>query len=90
MSEIRKSRRHRIFLVDDHPLVRESLTNLINQQPDLTVCGEAEDVPSAMSDISRLEPDVAIVDVSLRAGSGMELIRLLKAGAGVNFKTISP
>ena len=71
----------KIFLVDDHPLVRESLTSLINQQDDMTVCGEAEDSPQALRDILRGEPDVAIVDISLKNGSGMELIRSLKARA---------
>lgn len=67
-----------IFLVDDHPLVREWLTNLINQQPDLAVCGEAETGPQAMEAILRLKPDVAIVDISLKDSSGIELIKDLK------------
>jgi DNA-binding NarL/FixJ family response regulator len=68
-----------IFLVDDHPLVREWLTNLIHQQPDLIVCGEAEDAPHALQAIAALKPDVAIVDISLKQGSGIELIKDLKA-----------
>ncbi len=68
----------KIFLVDDHPLVREWLTNLIHQQPDLVVCGEAEDAPDALSEISATKPDVAIVDISLKHGSGLELIKNLK------------
>src|SRR5438128_411987 len=48
----------RVFLVDDHPLVREWLTNLINQQPDLTVCGEAESAPQAIGAIAAAKPDV--------------------------------
>ena len=68
----------RVFLVDDHPLVREWLTNLINQQSDLAVCGEAEDAPRALQAISAAEPDVAIVDLSLAGGSGIELIKDLK------------
>jgi DNA-binding NarL/FixJ family response regulator len=67
-----------IFLVDDHPLVREWLTNLINQQPDLAVCGEAETGPQAMQAIIKLKPDVAIVDISLKDSSGIELIKDLK------------
>ncbi len=67
-----------IFLVDDHPLVREWLTNLINQQPDLAVCGEADTGPQAMEAILRLKPDVAIVDISLKDSSGIELIKDLK------------
>lgn len=68
----------RIFLVDDHPLVREWLTNLINQQPDLVVCGEASTGPEAMQGIGRSNPEVAIVDISLRDYSGIELIKNLK------------
>ena len=69
----------KIFLVDDHPLVREWLTNLIHQQPDLSVCGEAETAPEALAAISKLKPEVAIVDISLKGGSGIELIKNLKA-----------
>ncbi len=68
----------RVFVVDDHPLVREWLANLINQQGDLVVCGEAEDVPHARDGIDSTKPDVAIVDISLGGGSGLELIKDLK------------
>src|SRR5258708_6850957 len=67
-----------VFLVDDHPLVREWLTNLINQQRDLTVCGEAESGPQAMRAILQREPDVVIVDISLKDSSGIELIKDIK------------
>ena len=68
----------RIFLVDDHPLVREWLTHLIHQQPDLVVCGEADTASGALEAILRLKPDVAIVDISLKDQSGIELIKNLK------------
>ena len=68
----------KIFLVDDHPLVREWLTNLIHQQPDLVVCGESEDAPHALQEIAATRPDVAIVDITLKHGSGIELIKNLK------------
>jgi DNA-binding NarL/FixJ family response regulator len=67
-----------VFLVDDHPLVREWLTNLINQQPDLKVCGEAESGPQALATIPSLKPDIAIVDIALKDSSGIELIKDLK------------
>src|ERR1019366_1379417 len=67
-----------VFLVDDHPLVREWLTNLINQQSGLRVCGEAESGPQARERIVALKPDVAIVDISLKDSSGIELIKDLK------------
>jgi len=68
----------RVYLVDDHPLVREWLTNLINQQPDLAVCGESESAPHALQAIATSRPDVAIVDISLKDSSGIELIKDLK------------
>ena len=67
-----------VFLVDDHPLVREWLTNLINQQSDLKVCGEAESGPPARQAILERKPDIAIVDISLKDSSGLELIKDLK------------
>jgi DNA-binding NarL/FixJ family response regulator len=68
----------KIILVDDHPLVREWLTNLIHQQPDLIVCGEAETASQALEVIAARKPDVAIVDISLKGASGIELIKNLK------------
>jgi DNA-binding NarL/FixJ family response regulator len=68
-----------IFIVDDHPLVREWLTNLILQQPDFLVCGETEGAAAALQAIIALKPDVAIVDISLKDGSGLELIKNIKA-----------
>jgi DNA-binding NarL/FixJ family response regulator len=61
--------------VDDHPLVREWLSSLINQQPDLEVCGEAEDAAGALAGIARTMPNLAIIDISLNAASGLELIK---------------
>jgi DNA-binding NarL/FixJ family response regulator len=68
----------RIFLVDDHPLVREWLGNLISQHDDLIVCGEAEDITTAQQAISDLKPDLAIMDISLKGGSGLELVKAMK------------
>jgi DNA-binding NarL/FixJ family response regulator len=70
--------RQSIFVVDDHPLVREWLANLINQQTDLTVCGEAENAPQALQAIAAAKPAVAIIDLSLKDSSGLELIKDLK------------
>ena len=71
------ARKNRIFLVDDHPLVREGLTNLINEQNDLIVCGEAEDSAGAMTEIPKTRPDVVLVDISLKNESGLELVKEL-------------
>jgi len=72
---MKTTRAARIFLVDDHPLVRESLASLIERQPDLTVCGEASSAPAARAGIASTHPDVAVVDLSLGEGSGLALIR---------------
>src|SRR5213594_1774726 len=69
--------KHRIFLVDDHPLVREGLTNLINGQDDLMVCGDGEDSEEAITGIARTRPDVAVIDISLKNESGLELVKNL-------------
>jgi DNA-binding NarL/FixJ family response regulator len=69
----------KILLVDDHPLVREGLVNLISQQSDLEICGEAANEPQALELIGAVQPDVAIVDISLENGSGIELIKSIKA-----------
>jgi hypothetical protein len=70
-------KRH-VFIVDDHPLVREWLTNLINRQEDLMVCGDAEDAPEALRAMERLKPDIAVIDLTLPSGSGMNLIKDLQ------------
>jgi DNA-binding NarL/FixJ family response regulator len=72
-------RKGKVFLVDDHPLVREWLGNLIQQQADLVVCGESESASQALAAIGACKPDVAIVDISLKDSSGIELIKSLKA-----------
>ena len=69
----------KILLVDDHPLVREGLANLVHQQPDLEVCGEAASQPQALQLMAAVLPDVAIVDLSLENGSGLELMKSIKA-----------
>lgn len=67
--------RSRILVVDDHPLVREGLRIRLDAQPDLEVCGEAEDVDTALRLLEDLAPDLMIVDLRLRSGSGLTLIR---------------
>jgi len=69
----------RIFIVDDHPLLRRGLSELINRESDMTFCGEAEDSPSALKAISTIKPDLVIVDISLKGYNGIELIKNLKA-----------
>jgi len=69
----------KILLVDDHPLVREWLNNLINQRPDFQVGGETGNAPEALRLVEAIRPDIAIVDISLASGSGIELIKSIKA-----------
>jgi DNA-binding NarL/FixJ family response regulator len=69
----------RILLVDDHQIVRQGLASLIAQEPDLEVCGEAADESSAWKLVSTLKPDVVIVDLTLERGSGIDLIRRIRA-----------
>jgi DNA-binding NarL/FixJ family response regulator len=68
----------KILLVDDHPIVRERLAELIAQEPDLVVCGEAEDHNGALKAADALNPDLAIVDITLKDTYGIELIKQLK------------
>ncbi len=68
----------RVLIVDDHPGVREGLALQLATQPDLAVCGEAEDVPAALALLAADPPDVAIVDISLRSGNGLDLIRRIR------------
>lgn len=67
-----------VFIVDDHPLVREWLSTLINQQSDLVVAGEAASVTDAMQRIGAAQPDVVVIDISLEGASGLDLIGQLK------------
>ena len=69
----------RVFLVDDHPLLRKGIGNCINAEPDLGVCGEAGDASAAIEGIARLRPDVALVDISIPGRDGIELIKSLRA-----------
>lgn len=69
----------RILIVDDHPLVRRGLSELINREADMEVCGEAEDAPEAMQSVAKLKPELVIVDISLKGNNGLELIKNIKA-----------
>lgn len=71
--------KNRLFIVDDHPIVRKGLSQLINQEPDLVVCGEADNAESALELLKKTKPDLAIVDISLRGIDGIELTKLIKA-----------
>jgi DNA-binding NarL/FixJ family response regulator len=72
-------KRRTVFLVDDHPLLRQGLTLLINQEQDLVVCGEAEEAQGAMKAIAATNPDILIADISLNGPDGLELLKSLRA-----------
>ncbi|HLJ11598.1 MAG TPA: response regulator transcription factor [Planctomycetaceae bacterium] len=69
----------RILIVDDHPLVREGLIGLLSAQDDFVICGEASGVAEARRLVAAAKPDVAIIDLTLADGTGIELIKELKA-----------
>lgn len=73
------NRRSRVFLVDDHPLVREWLAGMIALETDLEVCGQAEEAAVALAMAPRAHPDVIVIDLTLPRGSGLELIKDLRA-----------
>jgi len=68
-----------IFIVDDHPLVRKGLTQLIDGEPDLTVSGEAASIDETLKKLSNSTPDLAIIDLSLPDGNGLGLVKRLLA-----------
>jgi DNA-binding NarL/FixJ family response regulator len=74
-----KSVPRKVLIVDDHPAVREALSIRIAAQPDLEVCGEAADATEALRLAAATEPDVAVIDIALETGNGIDLIKRLKA-----------
>jgi DNA-binding NarL/FixJ family response regulator len=77
--DMKASGKTRVFVVDDHPIVRQGLSQLINREPDLTVCGEAEDARTALDRIAPSEADILIVDVSLDGPDGIELLKTIRS-----------
>jgi DNA-binding NarL/FixJ family response regulator len=67
-----------VLIVDDHPAVREALAARIDRQPDLKICGEATDISDALRLMSTVAPDVAVVDISLKTGNGIDLIKRIR------------
>ena len=78
MSRTRIKKRARVLIVDDHPAVREALAYRIGRHDDLEVCGEAADVSEALCLLDDTQPDIAVVDISLKTGNGIDLIKRIK------------
>lgn len=68
-------RKRRVLVVEDHPIFRLGLRELLDQEEDLEVCAEASDIPEALAELAREVPDVVIADLSLKGRSGLDLIR---------------
>jgi DNA-binding NarL/FixJ family response regulator len=66
-----------VFLVEDHPIVRQGLVMLLNGEPDLEICGDAGSIAETPALVRKLKPDIVIVDISLADGSGLDLIKQL-------------
>jgi DNA-binding NarL/FixJ family response regulator len=75
----RSSGRRAVFIVDDHAILRQGLALLIDREPDLAVCGDAEDASSALRKIEETKPDVALVDISLNGRDGLDLLKDIRA-----------
>ena len=71
-------KKDKVLLIDDHPIVREGLSQMINAEDDLEICGAAEDGRAALEMADETDPDIAIVDLSLKEGSGLDLIKTFK------------
>jgi DNA-binding NarL/FixJ family response regulator len=71
-------RRKTVFVVDDHPLLRQGLALLINQEQDLMVCGEAEEAQAALKAIAANQPDILIADISLKGPDGLDLLKTIR------------
>src|SRR5215468_646347 len=87
MMEPKPSGRVTVAIVDDHPLVREGLATRISAQPDMEVCGEAADIESALELVVGKRPSIVIVDIALKDGHGIDLIKRIVA-AGVNTRML--
>jgi DNA-binding NarL/FixJ family response regulator len=74
-----KAAKKRIFIVDDHPIVRQGLALLINRESDLAVCGDAEEANSAVPRIEDLKPDLIVLDISLNGPDGLDLLKNIRA-----------
>ena len=89
-TETKNAKSNKVLLVEDHPMFREHLGQLINRELGMSVCGEADNIKDAMRLIEKTQPDIAIVDITLRGSSGLELLKDIKAqGLNINVLVLS-
>lgn len=79
-----RTQRSQILIVDDHPLIREGMSAMLSRQDNLAVCGEASDADSALAQIAKLNPDLVILDMSLKSGTGLDVIKQLRSNKNGN------
>ena len=78
MNCVAQLEKKRVFLLDDHPIVRQGLSQLVNEQADLSVCGAAPDAATALDAIEQLAPDLLILDISLDGPDGLDFLKRLR------------
>ncbi len=71
--------KNRVFVIEDHPLMRRSLVEAIERETDLTVCGQAEDAVEAFAAVVSLQPDVVLTDIQLKSSNGLDFIKAIRA-----------
>jgi DNA-binding NarL/FixJ family response regulator len=69
----------KILIVDDHPMIREGLVRLVDDEKDIVICGQADDAPEALKAISETKPDIVVIDISLKSSDGIDLTKSIKA-----------
>jgi DNA-binding NarL/FixJ family response regulator len=74
-----QAKKCKVLLVDDHPIVRQGLAMLIDREPDLTVCGEAEGAQSAFHAVATQQPDIVVLDISLNGPDGLDVLKEIRA-----------
>jgi len=89
-NELKTANSYKVLLVEDHPMFREHLGQLIDRDLGMSVCGEADNIRDAMRLILETRPDIAIVDITLHGSSGLELLKDIKAqGLDINILVLS-
>ncbi len=89
-NELKTANSYKVLLVEDHPMFREHLGQLIDRDLGMSICGEADNIRDAMRLILETKPDIAIVDITLHGSSGLELLKDIKAqGLDVNVLVLS-